>query len=264
MLDSRLIHALLNSPSLMIESEDALFQTMTEVGGGISEFGGYIDLRFLSDAGMVNFVGMLNVGLLTPALWSNIEKYLKKVADEERRWTRFRLPFDSKIIPTVPSVLEEFSLKRWQLLYRGTDDGFRSSDFHRKCDGHGNTLTVIVTTNNFIFGGFTPVPWDSSGTYKPDSAKKSFLFTLKNSRKIKERKFGMSTTANAIYCNGSYGPTFGDSHSMIVTDQCNANTSSYTNLTGVYINDTGITNTEVFTGQQYFQVKDIEIFAIID
>jgi hypothetical protein len=40
----------------------------------------------------------------------------------------------------------------------------------------------------FVFGGFTPVAWDSSNSHKPDMTLKSFLFTLNNPRKNEERK----------------------------------------------------------------------------
>ena len=37
-------------------------------------------------------------------------------------------------------------------------------DFHSKCDGHYNTLTILKAKEiGFIFGGFTTVTWNSSG-----------------------------------------------------------------------------------------------------
>jgi len=32
---------------------------------------------------------------------------------------------------------------KWTLLYRGTRDGFGSDDFHSRCNGHANTLTIL-------------------------------------------------------------------------------------------------------------------------
>jgi hypothetical protein len=96
----------------MIENEDAHFQRIIDFGGGIPEYGGYIDLRFLSDAGMVNFINLHEVELLTPAILSNLKLYFGRTGKEEGRWTRFRMPFDSKIISTVPSILEDISNKQ--------------------------------------------------------------------------------------------------------------------------------------------------------
>ena len=30
-----------------------------------------------------------------------------------------------------------------ELIYRGSDDGFKASDFHKKCDDKGTTLFII-------------------------------------------------------------------------------------------------------------------------
>ena len=30
-----------------------------------------------------------------------------------------------------------------ELIYRGSDDGFKSADFHKKCDDRGATLIII-------------------------------------------------------------------------------------------------------------------------
>jgi hypothetical protein len=264
LLDRRIIHKLLRSPSLMIVSEDALLQTITELGGDSCEFGGYIDLRFLSEEKRISFIDGLDLGLLTPDIWSNLKLSLQTIGTGEQLGKRFLVTFNSKIIQNPPFIFSDLFAKKWQLLYRGSEDGFRGSDFHRKCDGRRNTLNVILTTNDFIFGGFTPVPWDSGGSYRADSTMKSFLLTVKNARRNKAGNISMSTISNVIYCNGSYGPTFGSAHCIYVSDQCNANTNSYTNLTSEYINDTGIPSQEVFTGQSKFQVKEIEVFEITE
>jgi hypothetical protein len=47
---------------------------------------------------------------------------------------------------------------KWSLLYRGSRDGFGAVDFHSKCDGHSNTLTIIkAAESSYIFGGYTTV-----------------------------------------------------------------------------------------------------------
>jgi hypothetical protein len=123
-------------------------------------------------------------------------------------------------------------------------------------------LTVIETTKGFVFGGFTPVAWDSSGGFKADSSRKSFLFTVKNPRGSDGRKFVMASSANAIYCNSSYGPTFGGGQDIYVANGCNENSSSFTNLGNTFTNDTGIHGQQVFTGEVHFIVKEIEVFLI--
>jgi hypothetical protein len=166
-------------------------------------------------------------------------------------------------VKDYPNILNDFSNKVWKLLYRGSRDGFGASNFHGKCDNESNTLTLIETTKGFMFGGFTPLVWDSTtNNYKSDSSQKSFLFTLKNSGNIEPRTFKLSTGSNAIYSHSSYGPCFGSSVEIYVANNCNANNSSYTNLGNAYVNDTGITGKAVFTGEYNFTVKEIEVFAI--
>jgi hypothetical protein len=132
--------------------------------------------------------------------------------------------------------------------------GIETSDFHTKCDGHWNTQTLLETTKGFIFGGFTPIPWDSVGGTRADGSRKSFQFSLTNPGGSAERKFGLSDSSSTIVTSSSYGPVFGRNNDISVCD-------SYTNLGGSFVNDTGIEGKQVLTGEYRFQVKEIEVFA---
>jgi hypothetical protein len=99
---------------------------------------------------------------------------------------------DSQIITNFPKIFAEFRQRRFSLLWRGSRDGFGSTEFHRRRDGHANTLTVILDTKGNIFGGFTPLEWESRASWpfnKGDDSLKSFLFTLKNPHNMTARKF---------------------------------------------------------------------------
>jgi hypothetical protein len=65
--------------------------------------------------------------------------------------------WNSAICPDFPTLFEDFKEKQFASLWRGSRDGFGKHDFHSRCDGHPNTLTVILDTDGNIFGGFTPV-----------------------------------------------------------------------------------------------------------
>jgi hypothetical protein len=125
------------------------------------------------------------------------------------------------------------------LLWRGSRDGFFATDFHDRCDGHANTLTVIEDTDGNIFGGFTPVEWESctqhggySGCFKSDPSRKTFLFTLDNPHNFPVTKFALRIrpSDHALNCAPSRGPHFID---IDVSDQCNSNTASYTAAIGI-------------------------------
>jgi hypothetical protein len=91
--------------------------------------------------------------------------------------------WNSAIVPDFPKLFEAFKDKQFTLLWRGHDEGFRAWNFHYRCDGCANTLTVILDRNGNIFGGFTPVEWETRTKepfFKADPSQKSFLFPLKN------------------------------------------------------------------------------------
>jgi hypothetical protein len=92
---------------------------------------------------------------------------------------------------------------------------------------------VILDTEGNIFGGFTPVEWESrvwnrkagdeNNYRKVDDSQRSFLFTLKNPHNIPARRFALNAGMKhkAVWCNCRYGPCFGG---IDVSDHCNANT----------------------------------------
>jgi hypothetical protein len=171
---------------------------------------------------------------------------------------------ESQVFRDFPAIFDEFQEKQFPLLWRGSRDGFKVKQFHRRCDGHPNTLTVILDTNGNIFGGFTPVEWDSTSGNKADPSLKSFLFTLKNPHNVPARRFALKAERKdeAILCDSDWGPHFCD---IWVRDNCNANTNSRTESLGDnYTNDTGLDGKTFFTGSRDFQVKEIEVFEITD
>jgi hypothetical protein len=108
---------------------------------------------------------------------------------------------DLLIIAEFPPLFEEFRRKRFKLLWRGSRDGFRAKEFHRRCDGRANTLTLIADIERNVFGDFTLVEWESrvwngkggneNNCYKGDDSLRSFLFTLRNPHCVPPRKFAL-------------------------------------------------------------------------
>jgi hypothetical protein len=170
--------------------------------------------------------------------------------------------WNSAIVPDFPKLFEDFKKKQYTLLWRGSRDGFHASSFHSRCNGHPNTLTVILDTKGNIFGGFTPVEWESQGGYKADPSLKSFIFTLKNPHNVSARRFALKAEKKdeAIYCISKFGPHFGN---IRVGGNCSTSLNSGTEHFGTrYTNDTGVNGGAFFTGSAFFQVKEIEVFEI--
>src|SRR6185295_13129618 len=67
----------------------------------------------------------------------------------------------------------------FQLILRGSKDGFAPRSFWDICDGHANTIVVIkVKGTNEIIGGFNPLAWDKTKEGWVET-NKSFIFSFK-------------------------------------------------------------------------------------
>ena len=84
-------------------------------------------------------------------------------------------------------------------------NGSSCNDFHKYCDNEGPTLTIVKTTNNKIFGGFTPLNWENSGGNKYNKSNQTFIFSLDLMKKFDV----INAKKEAIYCTKNNGPYFG-------------------------------------------------------
>jgi len=149
--------------------------------------------------------------------------------------------------------------KKFTLLWRGTRDGFEASKFHSLCDDKPNTLTVVKTTTDCIFGGFTSVPWLSSGAWKQDN--KAFLFSLKNPRNQLLKLNIKANDVSAIYHGSSYGPLFGSGNDLFISNLSNTNSTSYSNCPSSYTNN-NISSPYYLGDSQNFQTVEVEVFQV--
>jgi hypothetical protein len=187
-----------------------------------------------------------------------------------KRWMAPRL--DSLIVKDFPPLFDDLGARHFNLLWRGSRDSFSADEFHHRCDGHANTLTLIADTGGNIFGGFTPVEWESESgfTVKGDDSQASFLFTLKNPSGIPPQKFPLleDRKHDAISCGVGSGPAFGRGSDISVSDDCNANDTSCTCFGAGYRKRQTYANNinvkDFFTGSKHFRVKEIEVFEISD
>ena len=63
---------------------------------------------------------------------------------------------------------------QWMLCWRATLHGWNVGQFHSRCDGKNDTVTII-RKGKFIFGGYTDIPW---GKKKTNSLILSSFFTV--------------------------------------------------------------------------------------
>lgn len=180
----------------------------------------------------------------------------------------------STVLACVPlATLRRFTagLKTWlpdggkpELLYRMSRDGMSPLDFHSRCDGIASTVTLIKSSNGFVFGGYAGEAWHGEGSYIYCS--KSFIFTVTNPHGIPPTRYLVNYPECALYGEDAYGPTFGGDDGV---DYCNdialgdsnclsgegyTRFSSYTDTTGKGDN--------TFTGTDTFTAAEVEVWQL--
>lgn len=158
--------------------------------------------------------------------------------------------------------------KSWELIFQGSKDGFTGKEFHNKCNDKGSTISVILTENGNIFGGYNPSPWKNTTAY--DFNKDAFLFSLKRNNKVEPVQLTMSgiyhSNTYGAYNNPNYLCTFGGGHDLHIANGCNNGTGSYSNL-GYSFATTNIVYGQneaknYLAGSYNFKVKEIEVYCL--
>jgi hypothetical protein len=113
---------------------------------------------------------------------------------------------------------------------------------HSKCDNRANLVSIIKSNTNYVFGAYTSVPWNSTGTWTKDP--NAFIHSIRRSGISKMDKFMIKPDVadGAFYGNAIGG---GDSIfyycDIIVYNQSNTTVRSRCNLGGYYQLPEGIT-----------------------
>jgi hypothetical protein len=151
----------------------------------------------------------------------------------------WRVRRGSLIFSEFPPLFKLFRAKLFNLLWRGSRDGFTAWELHRRSDVRANILTLITDRDSNVFGGFIPVEWDSDSRRKGSDSLRSFLFTPRNPHGVPPRNFALRAQEKqcVIFCYSQFGPCFGrasDRSDIGVNDDCDIQPSnSATTLTGV-------------------------------
>ena len=197
--------------------------------------------------------------LLLEAEFYNIKPIIDKLSD---------LAFTSSTLMNTEDkhvLLSWLSVKvNWRLIYKASRDGFKAADFHRCGDNKGETISVIHTTEGYLFGGYTDVPWTSaSGAWRPSL--ESFLFAFRSSALGNTPvKAIIVNSSNGVFHQSSFCCTFGGGYNIHISDSSNTTSSSSSNWSDGqhYSYPPGVTsNNDWLIGQQNFQTQDVEVFG---
>ena len=151
-----------------------------------------------------------------------------------------------------------------ELIFRGSRDGMTGTNFHKKCENEGETITLIKNEKGNIFGGYASIPWTSDNSYH--SAPNSFLFTLTNIHGTQATKFPSKNDQREMYHRPSYGPEFGYGRDLGIYPDF-AKNGGWSNFPDSYQDIIG-KGKSIFTGDlnnnnNNFKIKEIEIFKIL-
>jgi hypothetical protein len=186
------------------------------------------------------------------ACWLNVNSFKGQILTNAQQYFK------------VINLCEFSPNDKWSLLYRGTRDGFGAKDFHSKCDGHSNTLTIIKAKgSSYIFGGYTTVSWVSSTYTKWRSDPNAFIFSLTN-KDNQPVKMEIKTNEDhrAIICDSEWGPTFGID--INIANNANTTRGSFSNLGHSYKHPQyafGTNEAQSFlAGSHKFKLDEIEVY----
>jgi len=157
----------------------------------------------------------------------------------------------------------EFSVgQKWELKYRASIDGFKASEFHRRCDEIPNSLTVIKAKSGNIFGGYTEQKWNSRDGYVADP--NAFIFSLINKEEKPFKVMCSNEGQTALYCSSNSGPCFGG-HDFDIKSDSNINKESYCDFGFSYQHPDYLKGTtkarNILAGSYKFETQDIEVFS---
>ena len=77
-------------------------------------------------------------------------------------------------------IQNEFTKKihKIQLIFKASDHNFETDEFHKCCDNKSPTITIVQSKYGNIFGGFTKIPWTSTGGWYRDPD--AFIFLIRS------------------------------------------------------------------------------------
>lgn len=151
---------------------------------------------------------------------------------------------------------------QWLLCHRASTHGWAAATFHTRCD-HKNHTVTIIKNGQYVFGGYTDIPWDStSGSATTSNA---FIFSLRNKEELHPFKSMVLQPEKAIYSISYFGPTFGWGYDIHISDNANSNLNSYADFAsdGYYETPKGVQDlTTILAGTDYFSPNDWEVFYL--
>jgi hypothetical protein len=183
--------------------------------------------------------GIINSKIVNLNIVSTISRWIDKV-DVNSKYSHFR---------------ELYLPYKFELLLRGSRDGFTPKKFHELCDGKPITVSFIkVKGTDEIIGGYNPLKWESSDTW--GETKDSFIFSFKSKNNFFKDAI-LSNVRDINYAVANHpecGPHFGDDLVIYASNE----STDYVACCEREYYEMKIRDTE-----DNFSIEDYEVFQII-
>ncbi|RIA79810.1 hypothetical protein C1645_839871 [Glomus cerebriforme] len=148
---------------------------------------------------------------------------------------------------------------KFNLILRGSRDGFDHASFHNKCNNKGANIVVIkIKNSDQIVGGYNPLDWEGFGL---KNTRNSFLFSFSDYRNFDSGKISKIINNNysaAVISDPDWGPVFGKcskgKYSNGSHDLCMHGDGKWSSYPYCY-RDIGIP-------RNYFDIDDYEVFQV--
>jgi len=160
------------------------------------------------------------------------------------------------ILDWIKETINKDEIK-FELIFRMSENGTNSEDFHKYCDNKGPTLTLVKTTKNKLFGGFTPLNWKKNGGNVDDLNNQTFIFSLN----LKKKYNMLKRNGRGIYCSNTNGPSFGDCDFEMKQNMKEGET--YANSSCNFLSNNNLELTGGKGEREYFDVDELEVFKVI-
>eukprot|EP00357_Protocruzia_adherens_P016222 CAMPEP_0114977066 /NCGR_PEP_ID=MMETSP0216-20121206/3027_1 /TAXON_ID=223996 /ORGANISM="Protocruzia adherens, Strain Boccale" /LENGTH=748 /DNA_ID=CAMNT_0002338075 /DNA_START=104 /DNA_END=2350 /DNA_ORIENTATION=+ len=151
-----------------------------------------------------------------------------------------------------------------KMLYSMSRHGISSHEFHKRCDGHANTVIVVKTGKDAVFGGYSDVAWSSESGQK--ASKETFLFSLTDGKGRKAVRFELREgfEQQALFHHGKncgFGADKANKSDLFIN--FDLLWLSYSNLGHCYQVPDEINGGEYLAGSfSNWKISDIEIYTI--
>ena len=154
-----------------------------------------------------------------------------------------------KVVGKIQSILQKGA--RFKIVYKATELGDRAVTFHQQCDNVDISLILIETIKGVRFGGFTTKNWKGNCEQKVDND--AFVFSVD-----KNKIYEVIKNEMAIGCYPKFGPVFFGCQIRVYDNFFNKNSTTCHKKLNFKTNE----DYELNNGEQFFTVKDIEVYSV--